>query len=787
MAVRKACWERWWLCAAQDVGRGVTWLSLSLLGLLVSGCFGDLIDGPAGPASGLSGDAGSSDSAPEPAAQSLCERPAPAAVTKLLRLSNAEYRNLAEDVLGEAVDAALFEHWPPVAEVYGFDTMTETRIDARALEEQLRTSEQLAERVVRSKTLTADCVEASALRNWDNCAESVVTRLAERAFRRPLRAGEIAPWRQLYEKVYASAAAASIPKPFDEGLRAAAQAVLLSPQATFKPELLPGAFTPDESAYALASRLALFFRASVPDERLLSLAKSGELLDPKVLRAEAERLVEQYAERIVRDFAGQWLGFRSNDTANEEGLDAAMRREAEAVFAEVLAQDLPPSSLLLPGFTFVDADLAAHYGLPFDPAGTSMQQVETDERGGLLSQGRFLTSTAKGSDFRRAIHRGLWTLTRLLCREMPRLDAATAEQIASSLETIDRTAPLAEQMAIHRMSGPQCISCHGEMDPVGLALEKYDASGRWREVDANGHAIESSLELFGEHVPGPRELAEAIADAPEFSACVAEKALTYAMHRGVRPNEACVPVTLAKRADGADASMREILVDAVVESFSLAVEAAPKAPADRCPMDSTKTEPGSCGCGISEVDRDDDGTPDCFDSCPDDPHKVGSGACGCGNSERDADGDGTADCSDGCPSDPGKTTRGICGCGTSDADSDGDGAADCVDACEGPAIGCRAGGLPSCPSGYLDVLDPDYYRMRYSDLQAAFGNDRQALQNHYLQHGINEGRDASAHFSPRAYLARYADLSAAFGSTGYRAALDHWINNGLAECRNVAP
>jgi hypothetical protein len=707
-------------------------------------------------------------------------------VTKLLRLSTAEYRNLTEDVLGEPIDAVLFEHWPPVAEVYGFDTMTETRIDSRSLEEQLRTSEQLAERVLHSAKLTADCPKAGTPRSWDNCGGSVVTRLAERAFRRPLRAGEIAPFRLLYEKVYASAAAASIPRPFDEGLRAAAQAVLLSPQVTFKPELVPGGFMPNESAYAVASRLALFFRASVPDETLWALAESGELLDPKVLRAEAERLVEQYAERVVRDFAGQWLGFRRTDAATGEGLDEAMRREAEAVFAEVVAQGLPPSSLLSPGFTFVDRDLAAHYGLSFDPAGQAVQRVETEERGGLLSQGRFLTSTAKGSDFRRAIHRGLWTLTRLLCREMPRLDAATAEQIASSLETIDRTAPLAEQMEIHRKSGPQCISCHGEMDPVGLALEKYDERGRFREVDANGHPIESTLELFGQHVPGPRELAEAIAEAPEFSACVAEKALTYAMHRGVRPNEACLPLALAKSADGADASMRDILVAAMLESLSLTAGDAPKAPDDACPMDPDKTDPGSCGCGTPDVDTDNDGTPNCFDSCPDDPEKVGPGACECGKSERDTDNDGTADCVDECPNDTAKTERGICGCGVPDADRDGDGAADCVDACEGPALGCRASGLPSCPSGYLDVLDPDFYASRYADLQAAFGNDHAALQNHYLNHGIDEGRDASAHFSPRAYLARYADLTAAFG-TNYRAALDHWINHGIKECRHAAP
>jgi len=268
---------------------------------------------------------------------------------------------------------------------------------------------------------------------------------------------------------------------------------------------------------------------------------------------------------------------------------------------------------------------------------------------------------------------------------------------------------------------------------------------------------------------------------------VAEKALTYALHRGVRSNEACLTYGLAERANGGEASMRAILVNAMLESLSLVAGGDAKAPLDSCPMDPSKTEPGRCGCGVSDGDGDGDGTPDCFDSCPEDALKAGPGACGCGNSELDTDADGAADCVDDCLNDAGKTAPGLCGCGVSDADGDADGAADCVDACEGPAIGCRTSGVPSCPGSYLDVLDVDFYGTRYSDLRAAFGNDVAQLQNHFLNHGIDEGREASPHFSPRAYLARYADLTAAFGSTNYRAALDHWISHGIKECRNAAP
>ena len=173
--------------------------------------------------------------------------------------------------------------------------------------------------------------------------------------------------------------------------------------------------------------------------------------------------------------------------------------------------------------------------------------------------------------------------------------------------------------------------------------------------------------------------------------------------------------------------------------------------------------------------------------CADDPDKVGAGVCGCGVPDEDTDGDSVLDCNEACDTDAAKLDPGVCGCGASDADGDGDGAADCVDHCEGPAIGCQSFGRPACPIGYLDVLDVGHYAAQYPDLKASLGNDVGALQNHFLTSGIDEGRDASAQFSARAYLARYPDLLTSFGSHNYRAALDHWIHQGIRECRYGGP
>ena len=562
-------------------------------------------------------------------------------VPKLLRVSNHEYQAMMSDVLTAPIANDFFTRWTPIAQVYGFDTMSESRIDAQAMEEQLSTAERLAAVVLATPRLTAQCpapavpaTPACALKgvyssiidfsdtqgrecwsyldssntpmvfdntralwkknpdetvllwqtgthpgptvdavrrwtaaldgsvrltghfqdvdpgggdgvvvsirkngvdvwtraipnggadatfdftaqvaradrldfvvnrngepsydstafgvtlgftatplkaawSWDNCVGPLITRLASRGFRRPVRADELADYRQLFETSRQGASTAGFPEPADEALSAVVQAVLLSPNLVFKSELVPGGFDAAERGYAVASRLSLFFRSSIADEALWALAGTGQLDDPKVVEAQARRLLAADLPRFTRNFGGQWLDFRESEDLGP--LTPSLLAESAGVFNEVLATDLPPERLLTPGFTVADQNLAYHYGLPFNPTG----KIVTPQRGGLLSQGAFLMRTATGSEFRRPIHRGLWTLTRLLCRPLPRLDAATLQEISASVGSIDRSLPLREQMAIHRNNAPRCAGCHDMMDPIGLALEKYDRQGLWRRL-----------------------------------------------------------------------------------------------------------------------------------------------------------------------------------------------------------------------------------------------------------------------------------------------------------------
>jgi hypothetical protein len=659
-----------------------------------------------------------------------CE-PGTRQVTRLLRLSNHEYRTMVADVLGVAVDPALFTRWTPVASVYGFDTMSQTPIDAQGLEEQLATAESLAGLVLATPALTAQCpavrpvqmpvcalktrysalddfsdtqardcwsyldsngtpmafdnanarwqtlpnqgnflwrngahpgstldavrrwvspvdgaitlsgsfaavdtnggdgVRATITKNgavvftqdiprggtapfslqfavtrgerldfivnrktsasydttafsaaigftatprkvdwtWANCVEPLVTRLASRSFRRPARPAELAGFQALFTTNLNGATTAGFSEPMDHALTAVLQALFLSPNFVFKPELVPEGLDPAERQFGVASKLSLYFRGSLADEQLWQLAGTGQLSTAAQVRTQAERLATQDLQRFATSFGGQWLDFR--DQRGVGPLGNEMQRESFNMFAAVLQDDLPPERLLSPGFTIAETQLARHYALT-GPVGTAPYfRFLTTQRGGLLSQAAMLSRTANGSDFRRAIHRGLWVLSRLLCRPLPHLDAATLEEIANAGNTIDRSRPLSEQMAQHRNTSMRCGGCHNMIDPIGLALEKYDGQGLWRDTYPNGQPVVSNLDLDGVIVRDPLELSNAIEASPDFRACVAQKLLTFGLNRGPEYGEACVSEEIARPKDGSRPSLKAMSVEALMRSLQL--------------------------------------------------------------------------------------------------------------------------------------------------------------------------------------------------------------------------
>jgi Protein of unknown function (DUF1592)/Protein of unknown function (DUF1588)/Protein of unknown function (DUF1595)/Protein of unknown function (DUF1585) len=404
---------------------------------------------------------------------------------------------------------------------------------------------------------------------WDNCGQAFVNRYASRMFRRPLRAEELAQYQTLFASFEQGAEQADLPSPFIEALRGVMEAALASPNVVMKPELIAEGFTADEKQFAVASKLSLFLRSSFPDEALWALAAQGQLSDDTAIEAQVRRLIDEDTSRLALNFGGQWLGFRRAALSAEKSpLDASYYGESGRVFESLFRDDAPAWRLLKPGFTYVDAPLAMQYKLTAPPTGTPWHKVDTDARGGFLNQGLFLAADADGSEFRRVIHRGLWVLTRVLCRSLPRLDAATRDEINASVGKIDRTLPLSEQMRFHRQASSRCPACHQEMDPLGLALEKYDAQGNRRETTPDGKPIVNDFAFNGVPVENPEQLIQMLVDSPEVSACMTDRLLTYAFNRKPSTEEMCLVSTLAaKDSQGRAPSMKEVAVRAFLQSL----------------------------------------------------------------------------------------------------------------------------------------------------------------------------------------------------------------------------
>jgi hypothetical protein len=417
-----------------------------------------------------------------------------------------------------------------------------------------------------SASLTLAPAPAADGLTWDSCGAAVLDHVASRAWRRPLRAEERADLKTVFDEVSASAVVEGAAAPFFSGLEATLQAALLSPNVQYKPELVPNGFAPDEEQFRLASRLSLFFRSSFPDDALRALAEQGALDGEDALRAQADRLLAEQGDRFVDNFGGQWLDFRAPIGADDDALTVASRDEAHDVFAALLAEQAPPQKLIAPGFTIVDETLATHYGLQLP--GPGPQRVVTDERGGIFTQAHFLRKTATGSDFKRVIHRGIYTLNRALCTTVPELDPATREEIAASFATIDPTLPLAQRMELHRTSSERCQDCHGMMDPIGLSLERYDEQGRARDTYADGSAIHNDYEYFGTPLEDPEALMGFVGGSDDFHRCVAEKLFVFGLHRAPRPEEACVVDAIKDSADD-PRSLHDIAIDAFLESLRL--------------------------------------------------------------------------------------------------------------------------------------------------------------------------------------------------------------------------
>ena len=368
------------------------------------------------------------------------------------------------------------------------------------------------------------------------CAREIITALARRAYRRPVSAADIDPLVGIYREGRSD-------RDFEAGVERALEALISMPKFLMRVEQQP-VDTPLGGVYRisdleLASRLSFFLWKSIPDDELLDLAERNELSDPPTLARQVRRMLDdRRATRFMDDFVGQWLQMRNIFSQDPDGalfagfndsLRLAMVRETELFFRSQVREDRPIEELLRADYTFLNEQLARHYGRD-DLYGSHFRRVtwNDDRRHGLLGHASLLTVTSYANRTS-VVLRGKWVLETLLGAPPP-----APPPNVPPLEENDRSAPtsLRERMEQHRAS-PVCASCHARMDPLGFAMEHFDAIGKWRETDG-GAAINSTITWKGDTVDSPRAFREALlASGDEFISTVTERLMTYALGRGV--------------------------------------------------------------------------------------------------------------------------------------------------------------------------------------------------------------------------------------------------------------
>ena len=409
----------------------------------------------------------------------------------------------------------------------------------------------------------------------ESCAREIITTLARRAYRRPVTDSDLEPLLAFYQHGRQD-------RDFDAGIERALEVLLSMPKFLLRLERLPEDAAVGQAYQVtdleLASRLSFFLWRSIPDDALLAVAEAGRLSDPAILAQQVRRLLaDRRATRFMNDFVGQWLQVRNihaqdplvagfNDT-----LRKAMVRETELFFESQVRADRPIPELLRADYTYLNESLARHYCVE-DIYGRRFRRVQwgDDRRHGLLGHASLLTVTSYANRTS-VVLRGKWVLETLLGAPPPP-PPANVPPLKENDGTGTPTS-LRERIEQHRRS-PVCASCHTRMDPLGFALEHFDAIGRWRETDG-GATIDATITLNDATIDSPRAFREALlGQGTEFVQTVTEKLLTYALGRGIDYYDAPTVRRIVRELEQAD-DRWSALVLAIVNSTPFQMHRAP--------------------------------------------------------------------------------------------------------------------------------------------------------------------------------------------------------------------
>jgi len=370
------------------------------------------------------------------------------------------------------------------------------------------------------------------------CATEILTQLARRAYRRSASNDDVATLLGFYGRARAAGS-------FDDGIRAALERLLVSPDFLFRIEADPAGAAPGAvyriSDVELASRLSFALWSSIPDDTLLDLAIRGKLKDPAVLDQQVSRMLADPRAQtsLVQNFFAEWLQTRNVRLLNPEStkfpwfddnLRLAFVKEIELFLEAQLKEDRSVVNLLNSNETFLNEQLARHYGIPGIYGSHFRRVTLTDEnRFGLLGKASVLAVTSYTTRTSPTI-RGKWLLENILAAPMPAPPPNVPPLEDSNKE--GKALSVREMLEAHR-ANPVCASCHARMDPLGFSLENFDAIGQWRSTDAGKAINASGVLLDGTKVEGPAALRNAfVAQKQQFVRAVTEKLLIYSLGRG---------------------------------------------------------------------------------------------------------------------------------------------------------------------------------------------------------------------------------------------------------------
>ncbi len=488
-----------------------------------------------------------------------CNQLRPGRVT-IRRLNRIEYNNTVRDLVG--VDFRPGDDFPSDDVGHGFDNIGDVlTLSPILVEKYLGAAEQIVQRALEDRQVRQALIvkRPNGSTSLERCARENLARFATRAFRRP------ATREETYRLLRIFRAAGEAGYEGDQQYSMPLQAILVSPHFLFRVEKDPAANDKDGirplDDYELASRLSYFLWSSMPDDQLFRLAEEGKLHRPEVLVQQVRRMLQHPSSAaFVENFGGQWLTLRGLAELNpdparypsfDDGLREAMMRETYLFFGHVLRENRSVLDFLDADYTFVNEQLAAHYGMQ-GVQGDKFRQVTLrgQQRRGVLTQASILTLTSNPTRTS-PVKRGKWVLENFLGSPPPPPPPGVEE--LNEDDGAELLGSLRERMQQHR-ADPSCATCHRRMDTLGFGLENFDAVGAWRTRDGK-FDIDPAGDLPGSgRFDDPVELMSVLRETKreEFCRCLTKKMLTYALGRGLEPFDRCAVTSVMKRLEADD-------------------------------------------------------------------------------------------------------------------------------------------------------------------------------------------------------------------------------------------